>query len=331
MIWSMENNPDIVISTRVRLARNLDGIPFPNRLSNKIETINSIKQAVFQSNSTISADFEDVGLSNMSETEKLKLSERHLISPQMLSGTDKECLINKDKTVSIMIMEEDHIREQVILGGYKPDEAYELCDKIDDVLSESLKFAYDEKFGYLTSCPTNAGTGLRVSVMLHLPALSIMGKIGRIVSSAANLGITVRGYNGEGTEAEGCFYQISNQLTMGISEREIIDRVKSVTDQIIAFEKESRQLLLKDKKDALEDKLWRSYGILKYARTLTSKEAISLLSDVLMGINMGMITNEIKMPIMELIVLVQPGGLGGTDLAPGQRDLKRAEFVRDNL
>ena len=237
MIWYKEQNPEIVISTRIRLARNLKDIPFPHMLKNKEDISNKIKDAVFNSGSTLAKDFEDVNLDKIPDGEKKKLSEAHLLSRQMLAGGNHHCLINKDKTMSLMIMEEDHIRQQVILGGYKLEEAYEICNKVDDVLSENLDFAFDEKLGYLTACPTNVGTGLRASVMLHLPALSMTGKIDRIVQSAGNVGIAVRGYDGEGSKAEGFFYQISNQITMGATEREIIDRVKNVTDQIISFEK----------------------------------------------------------------------------------------------
>ncbi len=330
MIWYKEQNPEIVISTRIRLARNLKGVPFPHMLKNKEEISKKIKDAVFNSGSTLATDFEDVELDKISEGEKKKLSEAHLLSRQMLNGVSHHCLINKDKTMSLMIMEEDHIREQVILGGYKLDEAYEICDKVDDVISESLDFAFDEKLGYLTSCPTNVGTGLRASVMLHLPALSMTGRIDRIVQSARNVGIAVRGYDGEGSKAEGSFYQISNQITMGATEREIIERVKNVTDQIISFEKEARESILKNSRAELEDRVWRAYGVLKYARKITSKEATSMLSDVLTGINMGIIKTENTLTPMELIVSSQPAGIGG-DISPAERDIKRAEFIRNNL
>ena len=330
MIWYKEQNPEIVISTRIRLARNLKDIPFPHMLQNKEDISNKIKDAVFNSGSTLAKDFEDVNLDKISDGEKKKLSEAHLLSRQMLAGGNHHCLINKDKTMSLMIMEEDHIRQQVILGGYKLEEAYEICNKVDDVLSENLDFAFDEKLGYLTACPTNVGTGLRASVMLHLPALSMTGKIDRIVQSAGNVGIAVRGYDGEGSKAEGFFYQISNQITMGATEREIIDRVKNVTDQIISFEKEARESILKNNKAEIEDRVWRSYGILKYARKVTSKEATSMLSDVLTGINMGIIKTETSPSLMELIVGAQPAGIG-TDISPEERDIKRAEFIRNNL
>ncbi|MBQ7974324.1 MAG: protein arginine kinase [Clostridia bacterium] len=331
MIWYKNDNPEIVVSTRVRLARNLKGIPFPERLKDKEEYIKKIKDAVFLSNSTLSSDFTDVKLENLSDKEKLSMVEKHLISSQMLRGGKCDCLINKDNTMSLMIMEEDHIREQVILGGYKPDEAYEICNRVDDVLSESLNFAFDEKLGYLTACPTNVGTGLRVSVMLHLPALTLTGRIGKLMNSAANVGIAVRGYYGEGTQAEGCFYQISNQITMGVSEKEIISRVKNVTDQIVAYEKEARDELLNQKKFEIEDRVWRAYGTLKYSRIISSKEVISHLSDVLLGINLGIITVDTKIPVMELIVKAQPGNLGDTNMSASERDVKRARFIRESI
>lgn len=331
MIWYMHENPEIVISTRVRLARNIEGVPFPEKLLNKHIYIQKIKDAIFKSNSTLAEDFEDICLADLTQNEKLSLVEKHLISLQMLKSTEGDCLVSKNKTMSIMIMEEDHIREQVIFGGYKPEEAYEMCNKIDDVLSENLNLAFDEKLGYLTACPTNVGTGMRLSVMLHLPALTLTGKIRDIVNSASNIGIAVRGYNGEGTQAEGSFYQISNQITMGISEQEIVDRVKNVTDSIIAYEKEERNILLKKNRNELEDRVWRAYGALKYSRIITSKEAIAKLSDVLLGINMGIITETTKVPVMEMIVNCQPANVSYSQITSVERDIKRANYIRENI
>lgn len=328
MIW-YKNSEDIVISTRIRLARNLEGVPFPDSLKNKEEIIEKIKSAVFDSNSTLSKDFQNMGFENMSNFEKQRLAEKHLISTQMLKDGPKACLINKDETMSIMIMEEDHIRQQVILGGYKLDEAFEICDKVDDVLSENLNFAFDENYGYLTSCPTNIGTGLRASVMLHLPGLSMTRRIDRIIESANNIGIAVRGFYGEGSKADGCFYQISNQVTMGATEKEILERVKNVTDQIVKFEEEARKELLKDNFTELTDKVYRSYGTLKYARSISSKEAIALLSDVLLGKNMGIIKEESKISPMECIILSAPGHIDSS--LPTERDNIRAELLRNNI
>ncbi len=330
MIWYKENNPDIVISTRVRLARNLDGVPFPDTLGDKSAAIKKIKDAVFNSNTTLSKDFKDMNFSSLSESEKRKLSEKHLISPEMIKRENCDCLINKDETMSIMIMEEDHIRQQVILGGYKLDEAYELCDKVDDVLSESLEFAFDEKLGYLTACPTNIGTGMRASVMLHLPALVMTGNINRVVSLADSVSIAVRGYYGEGSGSDGSFFQISNKITTGASEKEIIERVKNVTEQIISLERQSREALMKNNENELADKVCRSYGILKYSRKISSKEAISLLSDVLLGKNLGIIKDKGKLSVMECVVGASPANIGAA-LTPMERDIHRAEFLRNNI
>ncbi len=331
MIWYKQDDPEIVISTRIRLARNLKGVPFPNRLQDKEKVINKIKDAVFSSNSTLSDDFKDIHLSGLSANEKNRLAENHLISRQMTEPGVHECLINSDETMSLMIMEEDHIREQVILSGYRLDEAYGICDKVDDVLSESLEFAFDEDIGYLTACPTNVGTGLRASVMLHLPALSLTRRIDRIIESANNIGIAVRGYYGEGSKADGFFYQISNQITTGASESEIIDSVKNVTNQIIDLEKGARQQLEKEDKDRLEDKIYRSFGLLRYARKISSGEAISLLSDVLLGRNLGIIKEKGNMQPMELIVCSAPAHIDDGSMTPGQRDIKRAGLIRDNI
>ncbi len=331
MIWYKNENSEIVISTRVRLARNIKGVPFPHRLRDKEAYVKKIKDAIFLSNSTLSKDFKDVNFKELSANDKISMVEKHLISSEMLRQDNPAALVNNDSTMSIMIMEEDHIREQVILGGYKIDEAYEICNRVDDVLSENLDFAFDEKLGYLTTCPTNVGTGMRLSVMLHLPALTITGRMGKLMNSAANVGMTVRGYYGEGTQADGCFYQVSNQITMGVSEQEIISRVKNATDQIVSFEKEARDELLKENRNQIEDKVWRAYGLLKFARVISSKEVMVHLSDVLMGINMGIITFDTKIPVMELIVKCQPGNLTNGEISPEERDVMRAEFIRSSI
>jgi protein arginine kinase len=227
-------------------------------------------------------------------------------------------------------MEEDHIRLQIIKSGLAIDEAYETADKVDDVIEESVTYAFDEEFGYLTACPTNAGTGLRASVMLHLPALTMTDNINRVISSAANIGIAVRGLYGEGTRAYGNLYQFSNQITMGLSEREILDKLKNVVNQIIEMEKKARTSLMTQNKDQIEDKLFRSYGTLKYARAISSSEAKSLLSDVMLGQNLGIIPKDGKITPLECIVKISPS-LIGASLAPAERDRKRADFIRDNI
>lgn len=329
MIWYKNNDNDIAVSTRIRLARNLDSVPFPNALKDKAAATEKIKNAVIGSNSTLGRDFEFINLDKLSVEEKQSLEEEHLISPQMLEGKDKSVLINKDKTMSIMLMEEDHIRLQIIRSGFALDEAYETADKVDDVIEESVSYAFDEEFGYLTACPTNAGTGMRASVMLHLPSLTMTENIGRVISSAANIGIAVRGLYGEGTRAYGNLYQFSNQITMGLSEKEILEKLKNVVNQVIDMEKKARKALMEQNRDAFEDKLFRSYGTLKYARSISSAEAKSLLSDVWFGQSMGIIPKG-KLTPVECMVKISPSFIG-TKESPAARDKKRAEYLRENI
>lgn len=334
MIWYNDVNDGIVISTRVRLARNLDKTPFPNALDKKkkAEITKKLHAAVFESNSALAADFTAHELDKLNRNEKIAMLEEHLISPQMVDGTGHSVLVNKNKTMSIMFMEEDHIRLQVILGGYALDEAYDMADKADDVLEENLSYAFDEKYGYLTACPTNAGTGLRASVMLHLPALVMTGNIARVLQQVSSVGIAVRGLYGEGTTADGALYQISNQITMGLTEKEIIARLKAVVDKLADMEKQARIKLSEKHKSELEDKLFRSYGILKYARKISSAEAKSMLSDVMLGQNMGIINCDGKMTPLELMVKTAPSVImEGQELTAHERDIRRAELIRNNI
>lgn len=330
MIWYKELSDDIVVSTRVRLARNLDRVPFPAVLKDKKEIIDKIKASVLSSNSVLSNMFDFVDLDTLSDDEKAAMTEEHLISPQMQTGKDHSVMISKDKTMSIMLMEEDHIRLQIILGGFELDKAYETADRVDDVMEENLTYAFDESFGYLTACPTNAGTGMRASVMMHLPALTMTDNISSIISSAGRIGIAVRGLYGEGSKAYGNLYQISNQITMGMSEREILDKLKTVVNQIIDAEKRARDLLMKNSRTELEDKLSRSYGILKYAKQLSSKEAMALLSDVLLGQDLGVIPKDGKVTPIECMIKSAPSIIG-SKLSAQERDIKRAEYVKNNI
>lgn len=334
MIWYKDECDSIVMSTRIRLARNLEKTPFPSRLKDSecAAVTEKLARSIMNSNSTLSQDFTQVRLDELSECQKQVMVEEHLISPQMVNGKDKSVLISSDRTMSIMLMEEDHIRLQVILGGEELDKAYDLANKVDDVMEEELTYAYDERFGYLTACPTNAGTGLRASVMMHLPALVITGNMDRLLQSFSGMGITVRGAYGEGTNADGDMFQISNSITMGLDEREIIERVKEVTAKIRQMEMQARELLSEKRNVEIADKVMRSYGVLKYARRLTSKEAKALLSDCLLGYNMGIINEKAKIPHLELMIKTSPAMIsdGGTRSA-GERDVARAKLIRENI
>ena len=334
MIWYNELNDGIIISTRIRLARNLDKTPFPALLNTeaKKKVSQELKAAILESNSTLSKDFDLFELDDIERSHKISMLEEHLISPQMIEKNGCCCLINKNKTMSVMLMEEDHIRLQIIMGGYCLDEAYDLADKVDNVIEERLTYAFDEEMGYLTACPTNAGTGLRASVMMHLPGLCYTANASRVLQSFSGMGIAVRGLYGEGTNSEGCMYQISNQITTGLSEKEIIEKLKNVVNKISELESQARNLLKEKNIQQLEDKLYRSYGILKYARSITGAEAKTMLSDVMLGQNMGIIECNGKMTPLELMIKTAPSVImSGQELSPSERDKKRAKLIRENI
>ncbi len=330
MIWYKDKNDGIVISTRIRLARNLAGVPFPNASADKSDATQKIRSAI--KDSDIAKEFDFLELDNASQLNRLSLAEEHLISPAMLKGSGKSVLINKDNTASIMLMEEDHLRLQVILGGFRLHDAYSKANELDDLIESSVDYAFDHEFGYLTACPTNAGTGIRASVMMHLPGLVLTKNIGSIISSAPNLGIEIRGLYGEGTEADGNLYQISNRITMGLSENEIITRLEKIVNQISDAEKNARKLLSSKYGNSLSDRLYRAYGTLKFARSITSSEAKTLLSEVMLGENMGIIKETGLLSPLECMVCSTPSMISrGKELDAGERDIARAEFLRNNI
>lgn len=330
MIWYKEKNGDIVISTRIRLARNIKKYPFPNAMTDSQlkSAVSEIENAVTGGNSALAKEFKNYYMSQLDENERGELVEKHLISPNL--GKRASVMISDDECMSIMLMEEDHIRLQIIKGGFSLDEAWNLADKVDDVIEENIEYAFNKDFGYLTACPTNVGTGMRASVMMHLPALTMTNNMDRIISSASNLGIVVRGLYGEGSKAQGALYQISNQITMGMSEEELIEKLKNIVEQIKRHEENMREKLRKENKIALEDRLWRAYGTLKYARSLTSAETKTLISDVILGVNMGIIKKD-DANFIELMIENEPYALikrAGKNLSPEERDIKRAENLR---
>ncbi len=328
MIWYKDNDSDIIISTRIRLARNIARVPFPASLKDKSESVLKIKKAILDSCSTLSKEFDFLEVDSMEEKDIDFLREEHLISPQITKGKGQAILLNKDKTMSIMLMEEDHIRLQIIEAGNKLNEAYEIASKVDDIIEESIEYAFDENFGYLTACPTNAGTGLRASVMLHLSALTQTNNINTIISQASALGIEVRGLYGEGTKAYGNMYQISNRITMGLSEGDILKKLSDVVLQIVEAEKKARTLMSEKNGDYIKNKVLRSYGILKYAHMIESSEARELISDVILGQNMGIIEKSRVSPI-EMLVKIAPSVVGGD--TPTQRDTKRAQYIKESI
>ncbi|MBR5270777.1 MAG: protein arginine kinase [Clostridia bacterium] len=328
MVWYKDNNSDIIISTRIRLARNLSNTPFPAMLKDKSKAIEQIKNSIISSCSTLSKDFEFYDTDSMSEKDIALLTEEHLISPQIKKGKGQGILLNKDKTMSIMLMEEDHIRLQIIEQGEKLDEAYEKASRVDDVIEESVEYAFDEEFGYLTACPTNTGTGMRASLMLHLNALTQTNNINTIISQASALGIEVRGLYGEGTKAYGNMYQISNRVTMGLCEKDILKKLKDIVSQIVDAEKKARALIMEKNGDYIKNKVMRSYGILKYAHTIDSSEARELISDVILGQNLGIIEKGNISPI-EMLIKIAPSVTDGN--TPLERDINRAAYLKENV
>ncbi|MBU9720255.1 MULTISPECIES: protein arginine kinase [Bacillaceae] len=337
--WMKNEGPDadIVLSSRIRLARNIDNTPFPITASKeKHEEIIEIARSKFSKHSHKRfGTLELLKMDDMKKNEKRVLVEKHLISPN-LSDESKAgaVLLSEDESLSIMVNEEDHFRIQVLLSGFQLDHGLRYANEIDDWMEDRLDFAFEEKRGYLTSCPTNVGTGLRASVMMHLPALVITRQMNRILPAINQLGLVVRGIYGEGSEALGNLFQISNQMTLGKSEDDIVDDLRSVVVQLIQQERAARETLLQQSKLQMEDRVYRSYGILSYSRTMESKEATQRLSDVRLGIDMGLITDISGSILNELMILTQPGFLqqyAGEILSSEQRDQRRATLIRERL
>jgi len=244
-------------------------------------------------------------------------------------------IVSDDASIAIMVNEEDHLRIQSMASGLKLQQAYNHAVQIDKAIEEKYPYAFDERFGYLTACPTNVGTGLRASVMLHLPALTLSGRITRLIRNIIQLGYSVRGLYGEGSEALGCIYQISNQRTMGISEEATIEQLNKIVEGIIAEERKSRQSLLHNDKEGLEDILWRSYGVLQYARRVNGKEALSKLSDIQLGVDLEILPSWGKDTFNELVAITRPNFLckylGNENLTDADRDSYRAKVIRQKL
>lgn len=322
---------DIAVSTRIRLARNINGIPFPSKMTpEQFKTVNVlVKKAILESDTPYSKSLKYIAMEDIPEIERFAMVERHIISHRFASNyQNRAIIISKDESICIMLGEEDHIRVQVLLAGLQFEKAYEIADSIDSLLCNGLDLAFDERIGFLTECPTNLGTGLRSSVMLHLPLIESRGEISGLADSISKIGLTVRGMYGEGTKAIASLYQISNQVTLGISEKNAIDNLKIIATQLIQKEQQYRKQLNRIK---LEDRCMRSLGILKNARILTSSEMMTRLSDIKLGKSVGIIDSDI-LPI-KLLIEGQPNMImrksGG--LSPDERDIERANIIRNSL
>ncbi|HZK43008.1 MAG TPA: protein arginine kinase [Syntrophomonadaceae bacterium] len=334
-----DNGPetDIVISSRIRLARNLSLMPFPHLLDDDSgpKVLSEIKEA-WSKNIDKYADFQLITFDQLPSLDREILVEKHLISPEH-GKSDKNfqgLLVNNNGSIAIMINEEDHLRLQCILPGLQIEQCYALAQKFDDQLEEYLDFAFDERRGYLTSCPTNVGTGMRASVMLHLPALSITGHTNHIFQNLGQLGMTVRGLYGENSEMLGNFFQLSNQVTLGQAEEDILNNLTIIVTQIIEQERLMRSKLVGETKLQLEDRVGRAYGILTNAKIMTSSEALKHLSDVRLGVDMKILSNIKPFALNQLVVALKPAHLQkvtGQEMGAMDRDILRAGVIKKKI
>jgi protein arginine kinase len=331
----MDNEKEIVMTSRIRLARNLKNYKFPMKMTceEAVRIINDTNEALNTDSSSL--NYRLLYMKDLSDINKNVLIEKHLISPALAESKDRGALLlSIDENNSIMINEEDHIRIQTLGTGMCLNECWEKSTKIDDVLEEKLDFAFDRELGYITSCPTNIGTGMRASVMLHLPALSITNQIDKLLYSISQLGVAVRGVYGEGTKSMGHLYQISNQGTLGASEDKLIEKISQIVVQIIQKEKATRDLLIKNNKDEISDEIYRALGLLSYARSMSTDEAMKLISYVKLGREIGIVEGLKNKNLYDLMIKVQPNNLIANskgELTVKERDMKRAEFIRNKL
>jgi len=336
--WLRGEGPmhDIVISSRIRLARNLASMPFLTACSEdqQRQIAAQLREEILAA--ALETDMFYVDIGRASQTDRQLLVERHLISRQLAEGEHpRGVAVAEDESVAIMVNEEDHLRIQVLRCGLQLDRAVEEINRIDDKLSEHLDYAFHSRYGYLTACPTNVGTGLRVSVMLHLPALKMSGQIEKTFRAAKDMKLAIRGLYGEGTEASGDFFQISNQTTLGKEEGQIVEEfVKSTIPQFIQYEARARKGLLADNSLGIDDKACRSISLLRSARTISSEETMYLLSLVRLGVNMGRISEVDMSTINELFLLTQPAHLQrilGKEMDARERGEARATYIRKRL
>lgn len=337
--WYIDIGPDsdVVVSSRIRLARNFKAYPFPHRSlpEQQQRVIDETCDALFSNNPKLKDNFSLITFKNISPIERQVLVEKHLVSKELAdSSLETGALIGNDEQVSIMFNEEDHLRIQCLASGMQLEKCFDICNYMDNIISEKVEYAFNDTIGYLTSCPTNVGTAIRVSLQLHLPALTMTGYIGQVLESCGKLGLAVRGLYGENTEAYGNMYQLSNQITLGKSENDIVMSIKSIGYQIIEQERLLRTELLNRKGNKLEDRIMRSYGILRFARNLSSDEALQKLSDLRLGIDLKLIPELTEINVNELILDIQPGNLqqhSGKPLKPDERDILRASYVRQYI
>lgn len=335
--WLRSTGPEseIVMSSRIRLARNLAQFPFPSRASDasraEVEALLHSRLERMPAGRRLTYFV----VNDLPSVDRQLLVERQLISKELAEQQGQRGVgISDEENVSLMVNEEDHLRIQVLRSGFSLDECWAEIDRLDDALESELTYAYSEEFGYLTACPTNVGTGIRVSVLLHLPALVMTKEVQKTFQSLQKIGVAVRGLYGEGSQAMGDFYQISNQVTLGKSEEQLIHQIKEVVPNILFHERRAREALVKKNRQSLHDQVSRSYGILKNAQTISSEETMHLLSSVRMGVNLGLITDLTINTINELFIHTQPAHLQKirhATLDTADRNAARASYIRERL
>ncbi len=334
--WLRATGPesDVVISSRLRLARNLAAYPFLSQLSpeQRAAIIQEVGEAVKSSNFLKTAYF--IPSTKLTELDRQFLLERHLVSRELFLEEGKSAVvITPDEMVSLMVIEEDHLRLQVFQSGLNLAEAWRIADEIDSEIEKDLDYAFDGSLGYLTACPTNVGTGIRASCMLHLPSLVLTKQVHKVLQALSKLNLAVRGLYGEGTQASGNFFQFSNQITLGQPEEEIISNLEGVIRQVITHEREAREYLRKKRKAKMDDQIWRALAALKAARVMSSSEAIQLLSLVQVGIDVGVLEGQVNHDdLNQLFLLIQPAHLqkmNGKELGATERDARRATRIRE--
>lgn len=329
-------NSDVVISSRVRLARNLNRYPFSTILTDE-QAINLVEEVnhVMKDYVDEEGSFTLCNLNVLSDIDKAAMVERHIISPVMAAKKQSTGLVlAESESTGIMINEEDHIRIQSIMGGMNIDKALRIANEIDDMTYDKLEYAFDERYGYLTSCPTNVGTGLRASYMVFLPALAASGKIVRLANEVSKYGVALRGIYGEGTEGTANIYQISNQKTLGNSEADIINNLNGIVEQVIKQERKRREFILTTNYDAIEDQVYRSYGVLRYTKQMNTTDTMTLLSQLKFGLDMGVIEFEEELNIYSMMMAIQPANIQyrlGKTAGSKVRDKVRAEYINQYL
>jgi protein arginine kinase len=340
--WLKDDGPhaDIVLSTRIRLARNLQGFRFGQRAdaADRREVLRLAAEAA--AGTAALQGGPALVLPELDPAARQLLLERHLVSRELVGSggaaphSDAALLMSPGDPLSVMVNEEDHLRLQALVGGFRLREAWRMVERLDDELGGRLPFAFHPEFGYLTSCPTNVGTGLRASVLMHLPGLVLTQEIGKVLQGIGQVGLTFRGLYGEGSEVVGNFFQISNQTTLGKTEEDLIDHLQRIVQQVVQYESHARAVLLRDARMVIEDKVWRAYGLLRHARSTSFEEVMNLLSGVRLGVGLDLIPGLRVYTLNRIMIFAQSAHLdqpGNGAAGEGDADVRRAAYVRRTL